>query len=967
MHVLPTGTVTFLFSDIEGSTRLLQRVGGESYADLRGQHQALLRAAWVAHQGVEIGTEGDSFFVAFPSAPQAVAAAAEATQALSVHAWPEGADIRVRIGLHTGVPLLAGDTYVGLDVHRAARIAAAGHGGQVLLSEATRALVVHELPVGVMLRDLGAHRLKDLQHAEQLFQVVLPGLPSDFSPLKSLDGRPHNLPVQPTPLLGREQVLGAVSTLLRRDDVRLVTLTGPGGIGKTRLSVQVAAELLDDFSDGVWFVRLSRLTDPALVVKTVAQTLGLKEQGSQPIAETLREHLHDRYLLLVLDNFEQLVGAAPEVSALLEAAPRLKVLVTSRMALHLRGEREQPLAPLPLPDTSHLPPPERLSQYAAVALFVERAQATRPDFAITVSNALAIAEICARLDGLPLALELAAARVKLLPPEALLARLFSRLKLLTGGPRDLEARQQTMRATIAWSEELLAPDERALFRRLAVFLGGCTLEAAEAVCAAPAGGKPLEIDLLDGLATLVDQSLVQQREEDGEPRFGMLHVIREYALERLEESGEAEALRQAHAGYYLTLAEQAEQGLRGPDQTAWLEQLEREHDNLRAALGWSLEHGAPETAVRLCGALGYFWVRRGHWNEGRRWLGRALNASEAVPLGLHAQLLKWAGFVARMQGEYMEASALLEESLSLFREVGDTAGTGDVLAELGQCAVAQEQLERAARQFEESLAFLEAAGNRPGVLYVLEAQVQLAEGRGDFPAASKLLEQALALAEVLGDAHMIAMCKMELGEHALLRGDDAVAASLLHEALTIQQDLNDTNCSSISLRELGALALERGDSTAAQELLEQSLAGFEELSSQASIARTLVWLGLARFAASDIEGAESTYLASLHVERLLANRQGTATCFEGLAEVALARGQPARAVRLLGAAAQVLGELPPAPLPPTLAARRERVALDARQALGEEAWAVAYEAGQALSLEEAVAEVMGKEGEGADA
>ncbi len=594
MTQLPTGTVTFLFTDIEGSTRLLQRLG-DAYARALGESQTLLRGAWAAHDGAEVDTQGDAFLVAFSSAPQAVAAAAEGARALASHPWPDGASLRARMGLHTGTAQLVGGHYIGLDVHRAARIAAAGHGSQILLSQATRELAAQALPAGCELRALGAHRLKDLQRPEPLSQLVLAGLPADFPPLKSLDLHHSNLPVQPTPLLGREEQVAALTALLRRDGARLVTLTGPGGIGKTRLAVQVAAELIEDFPDGVWFVRLSRLVDPALVLPTIAQTLGLKEQGSTPFAETLRAHLTEKRLLLLLDNVEQVVAAASEVARLLEACAGVKALVTSRIPLRLRGEREYALAPLPLPERGSGQLARELSQYAAVALFIERAQAARADFTVTAANAPAIAEICARLDGLPLAIELAAARVKLLPPEALLARLVHSLTLLTGGARDLEERQQTMRAAIAWSEDLLTPEERSLFRRLAVFAGGATLEAVEAVCLAPTGAEPLDLDALEGLGALVDQSLVQQRAEegeDGEPRFGMLQVIHEYALERLaasgETSGEAEALRRAHAAYYLALAERAKPVLFGPEEGVWVKRLEREHDNLRAALAWAL-------------------------------------------------------------------------------------------------------------------------------------------------------------------------------------------------------------------------------------------------------------------------------------------------------------------------------------------------------------------------------------------
>ncbi|HEV2583682.1 MAG TPA: AAA family ATPase, partial [Ktedonobacteraceae bacterium] len=490
-------------------------------------------------------------------------------RALASHAWPNGVTVRARIGLYTGEPQLSAEGYVGLDVHHASRIMSAGHGGQVLLSQTTRDLVEHNLPGGVSLQDLGAHRLKDLQHPSHLFQLVMVGLPADFPPPKTLDSHPNNLPIQPTSLIGREKEVATVQHLLRREDVRMLTLTGPGGTGKTRLGLQVAAEASERFVDGVFFVNLAPISDPALVVPTIAQTLELKETGEQPLLDLLKTSLREKQLLLLLDNFEQVVSAASQVADLLAACPKLKIVVTSRMVLYVRAEHEFAVPPLALPDPTRLPDLVALSQYDAIALFIQRAQAVKADFQVTNANAPAVAEICARLDGLPLAIELAAARSKLFSPQALLPRLDSRLKLLVGGARDLPMRQQTLRGTIAWSYDLLEEAEKILFRRLSVFVGGCTLEAAEAVCNS---NGDLEIDVLDTIVRLVDKSLLRQEAEiDGEPRLLMLETIREYGLEALAVNGETEDTRYAHAQYYMALAEEAEQGLDGPKQVMWLE------------------------------------------------------------------------------------------------------------------------------------------------------------------------------------------------------------------------------------------------------------------------------------------------------------------------------------------------------------------------------------------------------------
>jgi non-specific serine/threonine protein kinase len=634
-----------------------------------------------------------------------------------------------------------------------------------------------------------------------------------------------------------------------------VTLTGSGGIGKTRLALQVAAELIEAFAHGVWLVRLSRLVDPGLVLPTIAQTLGLKETGNQSFAETLRAYLAEKHLLLVLDNFEQVVGAALDVVGLLEASPGLSVLVTSRAPLHLRGEHEYPLPPLPLPAPGQRTPPEHLSQYAAVALFLERAREARPDFAVTAANAPAIAEICARLDGLPLAIELAAVRVKVLPPEALLARLSRSLQVLTGGARDADARQQTMRATIAWSEALLAPEEQMLFRRLAIFVGGCTLESAEAICAMTKGAAPLDLDLLEGLSTLVDHNLVQQREEQGEPRFGMLQVIREYAHERLEASGEAEVLRRAHTHSFLSLAEQARQKEPGPEALAWRERLEREHDNLRAALGWTRDRSEAELGLRLAVALTSFWRRRGYVREGRAWLDGllAVAAGEAEAAGtgaglevIRAKASLNAGMFALNMGAYAMAQNQLEQARTLALAAGNAEVARKALTNLGRIATDQGDLERAAALYAESLALARELGDQWGSAIVLGNLGHIALLQGDLEQAAAYLTNGLALERQVGDRNDMAVIRTNLGRVARKRGDVAQSEGLLREALAVAWELRDPGQCVLGLEALAetAGAARQGERAArllgAAAALRETLGVPQPRSQQAEVEQAVV-------------------------------------------------------------------------------------------------------------------------------
>ena len=609
---LPTGTLTFLFTDIEGSTRLVTALG-DAFGSVLARHHALIRAAIETSGGIEVSTEGDAFFVVFQSAPAALIAAASAQRSLGTEPWPADAGtVRVRMGVHTGEATIGGDNYVGLEVHRAARIAGAAHGGQVLVSATTGALASGSLPAGLELRELGEFRLKDLDRPERLAQLVGPGLEAEFPPPRTLD-IPSNLPPQMTSFIGRDREIGEVADVVRRS--RLVTLTGPGGTGKTRLSLRVAERLSAHYPGGVFFVDLSALTDPTLIPTTIAQAIGLREDPKRPVMETLELHLRDLRMLLLLDNFEQLLDGAPLVGSLLQAAPNLTVLATSREVLHLRGEQEYPLQTLEVPDPRTLASLGDLTGYDAIALFVERARAVRPDFELTDANTPSVAAICARLDGLPLAIELAAARIKVFTPEAILTRLETSLSLLSSGARDVPERQRTLRGAIDWSYDLLDSTERALLRRIAIFVGGCSIESAAAVCDP---NDELGVEMLDALVSFVDKSLLRQvAAEAGEPRFQMLETIREYGLWRLADSDDAEPTRSRHEDHFAALARDAEPELLGAHQKAWLDRLDVERDNLRAAMQHAIDDGRIELALAMGGALWRFWQQRGHLVEGR--------------------------------------------------------------------------------------------------------------------------------------------------------------------------------------------------------------------------------------------------------------------------------------------------------------------------------------------------------------
>jgi predicted ATPase/class 3 adenylate cyclase len=812
---LPTGTVTFLFTDIEGSTQLMQELG-DRYVQAQVDHHAILRAAFTSNSGRELRTEGDSFFCVFQSALDACDAAAAAQRDFAKHEWTDGVALRVRMGLHTGEAPLVGNEYIGIDVHHAARVSAAAHGGQVLLSEATSALVESALPAGLGVRDLGLHRLKDLARPERLFQLVIDGTPQTFPALRTLDSTPNNLPTQLTSFVGREELAREARRLLQQ--TRLLTLTGPGGIGKTRLSLQVAADVVQLFPGGVYFVALSAVRDPELVPSAIAQAIGLSVAGNRLPFDAVVDELKDKRVLLVLDNLEQLLPqTAPIIAQLLHSTSDLKIVASSRAALHVYGEQEVALEPLRLPDLKSLPSLEALSQYEAVKLFIERAMAAKHDFQVTNENAPAIAGICERVDGLPLAIELAAARVKLFNPNALLSRLASSANVLGSGSRDLPGRQQTLRGAIAWSYDMLEPNLQKLFARFSVFARGATLEQAEEVCGP---GSEIGVDVLEGLDELADQSLLRRLPDLDEPRLLMLQVIREFAAERLEEGGEARTIRDRHAAAYQKLAEEASPHLFGAQQKEWLDRLEIDHDNIRAAFDWSIASGDARQALRLGAAFWRFWQMRGHLREGRARLDAVLampgarehpdervRAMEAV-----GGIAYWQGDMPAAQVQYdellaiaragtdrrtlanalynatfsrtvnsqelEESAVLLHEALAIYRELDDASGIAQLLWAVGNSYYFRGLDAQAIAPLDEAIERNRALGQRFGLAWALHTRTLVAIDLKDFELADSLWREGIQIFFESGDVSGLVLLLSDAAEVAHGRGDDVRGMTL---------------------------------------------------------------------------------------------------------------------------------------------------------------------------------------------
>ena len=805
---LPTGTVTFLFSDIEGSTQLAHRLTPEAYRELLEQHNRLLREAFAEHGGVERGTQGDAFLVIFRDARSAIGAAFDAQRAVAGATWTEGVDLRVRMGVHSGEGIRGGDDYVGLDVNRAARIAAAAYGGQVLLSDATRALAERDLPDGVALRDLGRHRLKDIAEPERLFMLVADGLPADFPPLRSSEAHPNNLPVRLTTFIGREGELHDLEALLGEN--RLVTLTGPGGTGKTSLAVELARSLLERFPDGAWFVPLESITDSDLVSSAIIAALGVREAAAMAPVELVRHHLRDRTLLLVLDNLEQIASAGTAVLDLLRASPGLTILATSRAPLRVAGEQEYPVAPLPLPASAPTGADAsgwlEMQDADAVRLFVDRARRSRPGFSLTAQNAAAVAETCRRLDGLPLGIELAAARVGLLAPSDIAERLARHLPLPGSGARDLPDRQRTIEGAISWSYDLLGPPERRLLARLSVFAGGCDLDAADVVCG-PA--DELGVDVLDGLADLVEQSLVKGSPTEDGTRFTMLETVRAFASGRLA-ADEAIELRRRHGLHFLRLAESAAKEMPGRRQLDWLRLLDTEQGNLRAAIEWAIETNSAEPALRFAASLWRYWQLGGHLAEGLSTVGSLLGVPGLERSAARLRAVEANGGLRYWSGDERGANEAYREQLTLARALADQLAQADALFNLattiGQVGDAQASL----AMLDEAFGLYEALGDQRGLGRVSAVRGFAAMAMGDAVTGCNLMEDALVRLRAVDDVffEVVTLAALGWANFVLKRFEEGLPA--WRHAMELNHALGDVSSTTFGLEFAAVLAAEAG-------------------------------------------------------------------------------------------------------------------------------------------------------------
>jgi predicted ATPase/class 3 adenylate cyclase len=880
----PTGTVTFLFTDVEGSTRQAT-ADAAAWSAARARHHEIVGAAIDAHDGFAFRVVGDAFFAAFSTVGRAAAAAMSAQRGLQAERWPV-TPVKVRMGMHTGPAEWGNGDYEGyLTLARTQRVMAVGYGGQVLLSQAAADLAVNELPSDVALHDLGEHHLKDLPHPERLFQLVAADLPADFPPLRSQGAEPNNLPAQLTSFIGRETELADLRTLLASN--RLLTLTGPGGTGKTRLALQLASEVLDTFAAGAWLIELASVFDPDLVPQTVVATLGVHEQPGRTILDALSDYLRTKSMLLILDNCEHIIGSCARLAdVLLRAAPGLRILATSRESLGITGETAFRVPPLTVPDPRERADLDRLAENACVRLFVDRALAADPRFQLTETNAAAVSEICLRLDGIPLAIELAAARIKVIPPEQIATRLDDRFRLLTGGSRAALERHQTLAALIDWSHDLLSEPERVLLRRLSVFAGGWSLDAAQAVC-----NGVLAEGTLETIARLADKSMVvvERPLETAEGRYRLLETIRQYARDKLLASAESEQVRDRHLEYFLHFAEAIEPKLRGAEQLVWLSRVETEHDNLRTALAWSLESGKSGSALRLAGALSYFWELRGYLAEGQKWLQEALSSSESE------------------QGETLVIGVSREPSLPA-RADTNKAARAKVLYASGRFHFGMHVEPAVSRAMvEEALQSWRKLGDKWWMAVSLEHVGFMLRWEGDAETSVARLEEGVSLAREVQDRWPLALCLMRLGG-SFVGTDVAASLRLYEEAEAVARTVGDRNIlSQVLVAHAGARFIS-GNLSAAAPMAAEALVEGRAIGSVTSVFLSLMAMAVITCLQGDATGAKGYCLEILDFGREIGSPTVQILGLFASGFVACFGKHPERGVRMLAAVQALAGE-----------------------------------------------------------
>jgi predicted ATPase/class 3 adenylate cyclase len=902
MNKIPSGTVTFLFTDIEGSTALWEQYPAQMRAAFARQ-EAIFRESVARYGGFPYKMIGDAFQVAFETASDALRAALEAQQRLQAEPWEAFhiPPVRLRTALHTGVTEERGDDYVGPALNRLGRLLGACHGGQIVLTQATCDLAQDSLPAGAALRDLGEHRFKDLVRAEHIYQLEFPGLVSEFPPLKSLDAFPHNLPNQLTSFIGREEEMGRVKRLLADGTVRLITLTGAGGTGKTRLALQIAADLLEAYPEGVWLVELAPLADPALVPQAAAAALGARESPGKPLTAVLIEHLRHKRALLILDNCEHVIESSARLAdALLQACPRLQILATSREILGISGETPFRVPSLAVPDPRHLPPPRGLLEFEGVRLFMERAGQIQPGFTLTAGSAPVIARICSRLDGIPLAIELAAARLRMLSVEQVANRLDDAFRLLTGGSRTVLPRHQTLRALIDWSYNLLTPPERSLLVSLSVFAGGWTLEAAEAVCATCGAGE--QADVFSLLGQLSDKSLVMVvRTENSAPgassgvRYRLLETIRQYAHEKSTEFPFIQEVRDRHLAYYLDQARLAEPHLRTRDQSTWLNLLDTELDNLRLALDWSL--GAhPREGLLLAAALLWFWHIRGHQSEGVDWLERLLEAHPAKDEpALRAAALDTLGFLYHMQYQVQKSRPLYAESLALYRGLGQAGRRGAAAAGLHLAAVGEDAAQ--SRQMTaESLAVFRDLGDRFQTAEALQNLSGSLLDAGKAHEAAGPLEEDLALRREIGDRDGEGTALQMLGKLAMASGRFDQAQQYFEDGLACYLAVDNGQYANAMVFHLGQLAWVRGDYETASRWVSELAAASQEHNSPTMIANIANIRASIAWSTGDYDQAETSARELLRYSQEEENTLMAASAYYILCKTAISKNNLAAAL-----------------------------------------------------------------------